>query len=304
MMTRVAQKSGLALFLLSSICSASAAETVTYYYTNLQGTVLATADATGNIISTVDQRPYGSQALGTPTQGPGYTGHINDVDTGLVYMQQRYYDPSVGRFLSVDPLRAMLRAPSHTSRYGYANDNPYRFIDPDGRATIAIGGSFNASALAGGTVSGQITFSATSWSPSTWRLGGYGSAGGLATTDVGVGGGLALSYSDADSAEEMASASSNGSAGGAINVPGASVGYEQSLCTDCTSIRTLTIGAKIAAAPVEIHTSVTQSVGMTWLGSKPVQPTVTVGPAITAPPPPPSPIPPPNDPSRMQQDMN
>lgn len=304
MMTRVALRASVTVVSLLCISRAFAAETVTYYYTDPQGTVLATADSAGNIISTIDYRPYGSQVLGTPAEGPGYTGHVNDTDTGLVYMQQRYYDPGIGRFLSVDPLRAMLRAPSHTNRYGYANDNPYRFIDPDGRATVAVGGTFNASALAGGTVSGQLTFSATSWNPSTWRLGGYGSTGGLASTDVGVGGGIAISYSDADSAEEMASASSNASAGGGINVLGASLGYEQSLCTDCTTVRTLTIGTKIAVAPVEIHTSVTQSAGVTWLGSKPVQPTVTVGPATTAPTPPPPPVEQSKDSNRMQQDLN
>src|SRR6187402_184345 len=79
-----------------------AAETVTYYYTNPQGTPLATADAAGNILSSSDYRPYGAQALGTAEPGPGYTGHINDPGAGLVYMQARYYDP-VGRMLSPDP---------------------------------------------------------------------------------------------------------------------------------------------------------------------------------------------------------
>ena len=39
--------------------------------------------------------------------GPGYTGHVTDAATGLVYMQQRYYDPMIGqRLLSVDPVVA------------------------------------------------------------------------------------------------------------------------------------------------------------------------------------------------------
>ncbi|MBB3228502.1 RHS repeat-associated protein [Luteibacter sp. Sphag1AF] len=301
----------LLLAALVGVPRVHATETITYYYTSPEGNLLATADAAGNVISSTDYRPYGSAALGVAAQGPGYTGHVSDIDTGLVYMQQRYYDPVIGRFLSTDPLRAVWRSPSHMSRYSYANDNPYRFIDPDGRATVAIGGTFNAAAQGGGTVTGQITFSTPSWNPATWRLGGYGSIGGLATTDIGVGGGLALSYSPADSAEEMASASSNVSAGGAVNVLDVvSVGYEQSLCTDCKRTRTLTIGSKIAIAPVEIHTSVTQSAGVTWLGSKPPQPTVTVGPATKAPPPPPPPPPqpPPNrqpdDPSTIRQDLN
>jgi hypothetical protein len=48
------------------------------------------------------------------------------------YMQQRYYDPMIGRFLSVDPVTAT-SVGGNFNRYWYANDNPYRFIDPDGR---------------------------------------------------------------------------------------------------------------------------------------------------------------------------
>mgnify|MGYP001046769125 CR=1 FL=1 len=109
------------------------AGTVTYVYTDAQGTPLAEADASGNITATFDYAPYGSQALGTPPSGPGYTGHVNDPDTGLVYMQARYYDPAVGRFLSVDPMGPTPGNGFGFNRYSYANNNPYRYIDPDGR---------------------------------------------------------------------------------------------------------------------------------------------------------------------------
>lgn len=48
-------------------------------------------------------------------------------------MQQRYYDQSLGRFLSVDPVTANAANGSNFNRYWYANNNPYRFVDPDGR---------------------------------------------------------------------------------------------------------------------------------------------------------------------------
>jgi uncharacterized protein RhaS with RHS repeats len=64
--------------------------TITYVYTDPRGTPLAEADVHGNITATFDYAPYGSIALGTAPNGPGYTGHVNDPDTGLVYMQARY----------------------------------------------------------------------------------------------------------------------------------------------------------------------------------------------------------------------
>ena len=118
--------------------STAQASTVTYVYSDPQGTPLAEADANGNITATFDYRPYGAQALGQPPSGPGYTGHVNDPDTGLVYMQARYYDPSIGRFLSTDPVTAYSNSLGAFNRYWYANNNPYKFIDPDGREVFIV----------------------------------------------------------------------------------------------------------------------------------------------------------------------
>src|SRR5690606_33053656 len=68
--------------------------------------------------------------------GPGYTGHYRDVGTGLVYMQQRYYDPQLGLFLSTDPVTAYGSPVGQFHRYRYANNNPYKFTDPDGRSAV------------------------------------------------------------------------------------------------------------------------------------------------------------------------
>jgi RHS repeat-associated protein len=46
---------------------------------------------------------------------------------------QRYYDPQIGRFLSVDPVTADANTGAMFNRYNYAYNNSYKFVDPDGR---------------------------------------------------------------------------------------------------------------------------------------------------------------------------
>jgi len=121
------------LWLALTLVAHAGTPTVTYFYTDPQGTPLAETDAQGNVIATFDYRPYGSQALGAPPKGPGYTGHVNDPDTGFVYMQARYYDPSIGRFLSVDPIGPAPGALFGFNRFKYAANSPSNVIDPDGR---------------------------------------------------------------------------------------------------------------------------------------------------------------------------
>lgn len=53
-------------------------------------------------------------------------------------MQQRYYDPMLGVFLSVDPITANPSTGENFNRYAYVDNNPYRYTDPDGRGKIGI----------------------------------------------------------------------------------------------------------------------------------------------------------------------
>jgi RHS repeat-associated protein len=77
--------------------------------------------------------PYGTP-LTTPRDGaPSYTGHPYDTGTGLIYAQQRYYDPLLGVFLSPDPMAVDTTSAFNFNRYAYANNSPYKFTDPDGR---------------------------------------------------------------------------------------------------------------------------------------------------------------------------
>lgn len=80
-------------------------------------------------------RPFGSSIEGE-IDDLGFTGHKFDTNTELSYMQARYYDPVIGRFYSNDPVDAgsyLSQGNTHGfNRYAYANNNPYKFIDPTG----------------------------------------------------------------------------------------------------------------------------------------------------------------------------
>ena len=101
------------------------------------GSPVAHVDASGAVTKTQFE-PYGATAAGVNPNPMGFTGHVNDADTGLVYMQQRYYDPVAGRFLSVDPVTTDAKTGDSFNRYVYGNNNPYKYTDPDGRFAFLL----------------------------------------------------------------------------------------------------------------------------------------------------------------------
>ncbi|MCC5827153.1 RHS repeat-associated core domain-containing protein [Alkalimonas sp.] len=78
-------------------------------------------------------QPFGQRIPGSTYTDIGFTGHKHDGELGLTYMQQRYYDPLIGRFYSNDPVGFTPSNPMMFNRYAYANNNPYKFVDPDGK---------------------------------------------------------------------------------------------------------------------------------------------------------------------------
>jgi len=111
------------------------AQTVRYIHTDGLGSPVLVTDKDRNVVELSEYEPYGRLLNRPVTNGPGYTGHVVDASTGLTYMQQRYYDQGIGLFLSVDPV-AINSVASNFNRYWYANNNPYKSTDPDGRQTI------------------------------------------------------------------------------------------------------------------------------------------------------------------------
>lgn len=123
--------------ILAGLECASAQEVIEYVHTDALGSPVAISDVSGKIIERKVYEPYGATIGGATRDGPGYTGHVSDMMTGLTYMQQRYYDPELGRFLSVDPITMYSGGDSrHFNNYAYAFNAPYSFKDPDGRCPL------------------------------------------------------------------------------------------------------------------------------------------------------------------------
>lgn len=120
---------------------------VTFHHHDLLGSPVMVSDHKGRVLWYENTKPYGeglgkksSSGLGhldntvsEATSNLGYTGHTVDSSTGLVYMKARHYDPVIGRFYSNDPVGFIASNPMMFNRYAYANNNPYTFVDPDGR---------------------------------------------------------------------------------------------------------------------------------------------------------------------------
>jgi RHS repeat-associated protein len=160
---------------------------LSFYHVDHLGTPRVITDVAGNAITKHKYLPFGEELTPPPsTNTHEFTGHERDTETGLDYMLARYYgDASKMRFLSTDPLdvSAVPEFPQTWNRYTYADNNPLRYVDPDGQnpvileevveatkavATVvaeagpsaargaAAGGTAGSAAPGGGTVAGAV----------------------------------------------------------------------------------------------------------------------------------------------------
>ena len=91
-------------------------------------------DGHGNLVngkdnsSTTVYDAYGNKTedIGIGDAPFGYCGEYTDLSSGLIYLRNRYYDPSIGRFISEDPVKNGL------NWYIYCSNNPINRIDPFG----------------------------------------------------------------------------------------------------------------------------------------------------------------------------
>lgn len=98
------------------------------------GDIMTLTDGSGAAASRHDWDPWGEQLSG-PSLEMGWLGAQQrraDPATGLVQMGVRSYEPGLGRFLSEDPVLAILGHGITTNRHQYAGDNPIRYTDLTG----------------------------------------------------------------------------------------------------------------------------------------------------------------------------
>jgi len=128
----------LGLTLALSLQAVSAVETITYYHNDALGSPVAATDANGAILWKEDYHPYGSRLReeSTDSNQAWYTGKHHEKDIGLTYFGARWYDPTIGRFMAIDPVGFKQGNIHSHNRYAYANNNPYLFVDPDGRIGV------------------------------------------------------------------------------------------------------------------------------------------------------------------------
>ena len=166
--------------------------TLYYYLYNLQGDVIAIARATtGQIVAKYSYDAWGKC---TVTNATGYTvgnknpfryrGYYYDTETGLYYLNSRYYSPEFGRFISADNAIGQIGSVHGANMFAYCFNNPINMSDPTGNwpswsqvfagvaiAALAVaaaaltvatcGAAVPALALAGGIIGGMSSGAAT-----------------------------------------------------------------------------------------------------------------------------------------------
>ena len=169
-----------------------------YYLYNLQGDVIALADAsTGKLAATYTYDAWGkivkingidpnsvAESSIAKTNPFRYRGYYFDTETSLYYLQTRYYDPEVGRFINADAFTSTdISGALSANMFAYCENRPTIGSDPTGEwVHILIGAAVGAvGSLASQVLSDVIASAATgNFSISSWQTYAGAVAGGAA----------------------------------------------------------------------------------------------------------------------------
>jgi RHS repeat-associated protein len=112
---------------LALLCSSA----TSYYQADGLGSVTSLTSSAGAVANTYTYDTFGNltASTGTLVNPFRYTARESDPETSLYYYRARYYDQSVGRFLSEDPPKEVLTGMNF---YKYVRNNPARYMDPPG----------------------------------------------------------------------------------------------------------------------------------------------------------------------------
>ncbi|WP_243014610.1 RHS repeat-associated core domain-containing protein, partial [Brevibacillus borstelensis] len=113
-----------------------------YYLYNSHGDVVKVVGENGEELNRYEYDTWGN--LTAKTEGMSnpftYSGEILDGETGFYYLRARYYDPTVGRFISEDTYKGQVDNPLTLNRYTYVHNNPLVNIDPTGNYCVSANG--------------------------------------------------------------------------------------------------------------------------------------------------------------------
>ena len=108
-----------------------------FYLLDGLGSTVNMTDQTGNVLDSYEYDAWGNirASAGSSQSGKLYEGqYFNVAGTGLDYFGVRYYDPSIGEFITQDTYAGQPGNPLSINRYILSYDNPLRYIDPTGHS--------------------------------------------------------------------------------------------------------------------------------------------------------------------------
>ncbi len=120
--------------------------TLYYYVKNLQGDVIGIMDGSGAVVVEYTYDAWGNilSVTGSLASTVGqinpfrYRGYYYDSETGLYYLNSRYYDAEVGRFINADGIVGANGGIVGFNMFAYCNNNPVMFADPSGYAVYKL----------------------------------------------------------------------------------------------------------------------------------------------------------------------